>query len=92
MYGNKPPHESWNSTSNDSVKEVMNKETQHTKETTMLIRQAVQYAATDNKCLKKSLDTSMIIFTITIKNVSLFILISCICLCCTPSSGFGFMV
>lgn len=53
MYGNKPPHESWNSTSNDSVKEVVNKETQHTKETTMLIRQAVQYAATDNKCLKK---------------------------------------
>lgn len=53
MYGNKPPHESWNSTSNDSVKEVVNKETQHTKETTMLIRQAVQYAATDNKCFKK---------------------------------------
>lgn len=50
MYGNKPPHESWNSTSNDSV---VNKETQHTKETTMLIRQAVQYAATDNKCLTK---------------------------------------
>lgn len=30
----------------------MNKETQHTKGTTMLIRQAVQHAATDNECQK----------------------------------------
>lgn len=28
------------------------KETQHTKGTTMLIRQAVQHAATDNECQK----------------------------------------
>lgn len=30
----------------------MNKETQHTKGTTMLIRQAAQHAATDNECQK----------------------------------------
>lgn len=30
----------------------MNKETQHTKGTTLLIRQAVQHAATDNECQK----------------------------------------
>lgn len=42
--------------------------------------------------VKKSLHTSMIMFTITVKNVSLFILMIFICSCCTHSSGLGVLV
>lgn len=42
--------------------------------------------------VKKSLHASMIMFTITVKNVSLFILMIFICSCCTHSSGLGVLV